>query len=182
MNSIQLSKIATFFILLSALLTTDVAGQSTRKDKRILTDSKKAKTTFIQTDPSMKNLFDHSYAYVIFPNVGKAGFGVGGASGNGTVFKQGKAIGSARLTQMNVGFQMGVQSYREVIFFETKESLDQFKENRLEVSAQVSAVIAASGASASAKYSNGILIFTHPKGGLMYEATVGGQTFSFKAY
>jgi lipid-binding SYLF domain-containing protein len=83
---------------------------------------------------------------------------------------------------VSVGFQFGGQAYREVIFFENKEALDRFKENKLEFSAQASAVAAKSGASANVKYRDGVMIFTQQKGGLMYEASVGGQKFSFTAF
>jgi lipid-binding SYLF domain-containing protein len=86
------------------------------------------------------------------------------------------------MTQATVGFQFGGQAYREVIFFEDKKTLDQFKENKIEFSAQVSAVAAKAGASGNVKYSSGILIFTQQKGGLMYEASVGGQKFKYTAY
>ena len=105
---------------------------------------------------------------------------IGGAAGNGVVFKNDDLIGMAKMTQLTIGFQWGGQAYREVIFFENSEALERFKENRLEFSAQASAVAVTSGASANAKYSDGVMIFTQTKGGLMYEASVGGQKFSFK--
>jgi lipid-binding SYLF domain-containing protein len=114
------------------------------------------------------------------PNVGKGGIGIGGAAGNGAVFKDGILIGMAKMTQVTIGFQWGGQAYREVIFFETKADLDRFKENRLELSAQASAVAVTAGASANAKYKNGVMIFTQAKGGLMYEASIGGQKFKFR--
>jgi lipid-binding SYLF domain-containing protein len=86
----------------------------------------------------------------------------------------------AKLTQLNIGFQAGGQAYREVIFFENEEVLNNFKEDKIQLSAQASAVAATEGASANAKYKNGVMIFTQVKGGLMYEASVGGQKFNFR--
>ncbi|MBL0152517.1 MAG: hypothetical protein IPP93_03115 [Chitinophagaceae bacterium] len=128
----------------------------------------------------MTSLFNSAYGYAIFPNVGKGGIGIGGAAGNGVVYEGGQLIGMAKMTQLTIGFQWGGQAYREVILFETKEDLDRFKENNVEFSAQASAVAVTAGASANAKYSNGVMIFTQTKGGLMYEATVGGQKFKFR--
>jgi len=130
----------------------------------------------------MQSLFDKSYGYVIFPNIGKGAIGIGGAAGNGTVFEKGTAIGSAKMKQVSVGFQFGGQVYREVIFFETKDALDHFKENKVEFTGQVSAVAAKSNASANAKYRDGVLVFTEGKNGLMLEASIGGQKFSYSAY
>ena len=144
-------------------------------------ESKTAKSAFIKTDESMKQLFGDAYAYVIFPNIGKGAVIVGGAEGNGTVFEKEKAIGTAKMVQVTVGAQVGGQSYREVIFFEDKAALDRFKENKIEFSSQVSAVAAKSGASATAKYRDGVAVFTDATGGLMAEASIGGQKFTYKS-
>ncbi len=169
------------FLAITLLISTLTASaQLSTKDKKIVDDSKAAKEEFIKADGLMKNLFDNAYAYVILPNVGKGGIGIGGAAGNGAVFQKGTLIGMAKMTQVTIGFQWGGQAYREVIFFETKADLDRFKENRLELSAQASAVAATAGASANVKYKDGVMIFTQAKGGLMYEASIGGQKFKFR--
>lgn len=168
---------AAFLFLIFSLST---AAQSSKKDKKIVSDALLAKEEFIKGDGLMKNLFQTAYAYMILPNVGKGGIGIGGAAGNGAVFKGSSLVGMAKMTQVTIGFQWGGQAYREVIFFESKADLDRFKENRLELSAQASAVAVTAGASANAKYSNGVMIFTQTKGGLMYEASIGGQKFNFR--
>lgn len=112
----------------------------------------------------MSSLFSSSYAYVIFPNVGKGGLGIGGAAGNGIVYRNGVAIGSAKMKQLTIGFQAGGQAYREVIFFESQNDLDRFKEDKFELSAQASAVAVTEGASANVKYREGVMIFTQTKG------------------
>ena len=168
-------------MLLFCGLTILTSAQSESKKSKVIADSKDAKAEFIKADKDLKGVFDKAYGYVIFPNVGKGGVGVGGAAGTGVAYQGGKQIGMAKLTQVSVGFQFGGQAYREVIFFENKDAMDRFKENRIELSAQVSAVAAASGASLNAKYVDGVMVFTMAKGGLMYEASVGGQKFKFEA-
>jgi lipid-binding SYLF domain-containing protein len=157
-----------------------VFGQSESKNNKIIADCSTAKSEFIKADGLMKALFDKSYGYVIFPNVGKGGIGIGGAAGNGVVYEQNVMVGMAKLSQVNIGFQAGGQAYREVIFFESKKDLDRFKSSKLEFSADVSAVAVKSGASANAKYTKGVMVFSMQKGGLMYEASVGGQEFKYK--
>jgi lipid-binding SYLF domain-containing protein len=166
-------------VLACALNVAPIFGQSTAKKNKIIADSQTAKAEFIKSDPLMKALFDKAYGYVIFPNVGKAGLGIGGAAGNGVVYQQGKRIGMAKLSQLSIGFQAGGQAYREVIFFETEKELERFKESRFEFSAQASAVAVTEGASANVKYTDGVMVFTMQKGGLMYEASIGGQKFKF---
>jgi lipid-binding SYLF domain-containing protein len=175
----------TLFLVLSGSMLVLLGGgttsfaQSASKKEKLIADSKAAKAEFLKTDPKMAGLFAKAYGYVILPNVGKGGIGVGGASGNGIVYERGKIAGTAHMAQVSIGFQLGGQAYREIIFFEAKKDLDRFKENRVEFSAQVSAVAAASGASANAKYVEGVMVFTMQKGGLMYEASVGGQKFKY---
>jgi lipid-binding SYLF domain-containing protein len=152
------------------------------KDQRIAADSRKAKSEFIKTDKLMQSLFNNAYAYVIFPNVGKAGAGVGGAAGNGVVYQKGGLIGSAKMKQLSIGLQMGGQLYSEVIFFESADALNKFKDGKFEFSGQASAVAVKAGASANVKYREGVMVFTRAKGGLMYEASLGGQKFNYKAF
>ena len=154
-------------------------AQTSSKDQKVVTDANEAKAAFIKADGPMSSIFSSAYAYVIFPNVGKGAIGIGGAAGNGAVYEGGNLIGMAKMKQASIGFQWGGQAYREVIFFETKAELDRFKENKFEFSAQASAVAVTAGASANMKYKDGVMIFSQTKGGLMYEASVGGQKFSF---
>ncbi len=157
----------------------NIDAQSEKKKDKIIADAAEAKEEFIKGDWQMKKHFSNAYGYVIFPNVGKGGIGIGGASGNGVVYESGTEIGMAKLSQLSIGFQWGGQAYREIIFFESKETMDRFKESKVELSAQASAVAVTAGASADAKYVEGVMIFTMQKGGLMYEASVGGQKFKF---
>lgn len=168
-----------FKILLLILFIWRSVHAQDEKQKQVIDDSKKAKSAFISKDKDMSRFFSNSHGYVIFPNVGKGGIGIGGASGNGSVYERGKLVGMAKMTQVSIGLQLGGQSYSEVVFFETAKEMKRFKENNIEFSAQVSAVAAASGASANAKYVEGVLVFTAQKGGLMYEASVGGQKFKY---
>ncbi len=135
---------------------------------------------FKARDPSMREFFDEGYGYAVFPSIGKRAIGVGGAYGTGVVFEQGKAIGYCDLTQGSIGFQLGGQAYSEIIFFERRSALSHFKTGNLEFAAQASAVAVTSGASADADYENGVVVFTASTGGLMFEASIGGQKFSYE--
>lgn len=181
MKKMNVLKMSVFSLLFTALLPATMLAQDDDHNK-LQADANNGRAKFIESDGLMQNLFDKSYGYVIFPNVGKGAIGVGGAAGNGIVYEQGKAVGHAKMKQVTVGFQFGGQSYREVIFFETKEALDQFKGGNFEFSGQASAVAVTKGASGNVKYRNGIMVFTQEKGGLMYEASIGGQKFDYKAF
>jgi len=172
--------VAISFLMSGLFASNSVLAQSDDKDDKIVADANEAKADFIKTDGLMKNLFDNSAGYVIFPNIGKGAIGIGGAAGNGAVFQNGTLIGMAKMTQGSIGFQFGGQAYREVIFFETEADLNRFKENKIEFSGQASAVAVTKGAAANIKYKDGVMIFSQIKGGLMYEASVGGQKFKYR--
>lgn len=139
--------------------------------------AQEAIAVFKEKDPSIQRFFDKSAGYVVIPTVGKAGLGVGGARGKGVLYENGAVTANVTLTQLSFGFQAGGQAYSEFIFFEDNDVLSNFKRGNYELGAQASAVAITAGASADAKFNSGMAIFTQAKGGLMYEASVGGQKF-----
>jgi len=139
-------------------------------------------TVFKKADAGISKFFEGAAGYAVFPSVAKGAIGVGGAGGSGVLFERGHAIGKASLAQVTIGLQLGGQVYSEVVFFETAAALTDFKKGNFALAAQVSAVAAAAGASANAKYANGVAVFTVAKGGLMYEASVGGQKFGYEPF
>jgi lipid-binding SYLF domain-containing protein len=132
-------------------------------------------------DSGLKKFFDEAAGYAIFPTVGKGAIGIGGAYGKGELYEGGKLAGYCDLTQVSIGFALGGQGYTELIFFEIKDDVDHFKSGNFAFAAQASAVALKSGVSANAKYENGVAVFTMSEAGLMYEASIGGQKFSYQA-
>ena len=136
---------------------------------------------FKEGDPGMQAWFREAYGYAVFPSVGKGGIGIGGARGKGLVYEQGQLVGKTTLTQVTIGLQLGGQAFSEVIFFKDKTAFDDFTRGNFEMGAQVSAVALTAGASADLAYNGGVAVVTATKGGLMYEASVGGQKFDYEA-
>ena len=130
----------------------------------------------------LKLYFKEAAGFAVFPNIAKAGLGFGGARGSGEVFEDGKVIGSTTVTQLSFGFQMGGQAFSQIIFFQNKRDLDRFTDGNFEFGASASAALITEGANASVDYNNGVAVMTFSKGGLMYEASIGGQKFTFKGY
>jgi lipid-binding SYLF domain-containing protein len=144
--------------------------------------------------------FANAYGYAVFPTIGKGGVVVGAAHGDGRVYEKGKYIGDTSMTQLSIGAQLGGQAYSMIIFFENKAALDTFTTGNFEFGADASAVAITAGADAkattagasasasltkdvattAASYYKGMRIYTVTKGGLMYEAALTGQKFSFK--
>lgn len=145
------------------------------------------------------SFFENSYGYAVFPTVGRAGIGIGGARGTGQVYVEGKHVGNSTMTQLTVGLQLGAQGYSMVVFFEDARAFEEFTSGTFEFSAQAKAVAITAGASARAStagssagasggrsdattvggFNRGLAMFTVVRGGLMYEASIGGARFNF---
>jgi lipid-binding SYLF domain-containing protein len=183
----QLNLRAIFFTLSLLLPATAVLADEYSDTKKLFEDA------------GASDMFESAYGYALFPTIGKAGFVVGGAYGKGRVYEQGKHIGDTSMTQATVGFQLGGSGFSQVVFFQDQRALSEFTKGNFEFSADASAVALTAAASASAKssgssagasggkkdattlggYHKGMATFTITKGGLMYEASIGGQKFSY---
>ena len=137
--------------------------------------------SFRNADPSLNDLLARSVGYAIFPDVGKAGFIAGGAYGRGEVFEGGRRIGYADVSKGSIGLQAGAQTFSQLIVFMRQAQLDELKGGKFAFAADASAVAIKAGAAAAADYSKGAIVFTQAKGGLMAEASIGGQNFSYQA-
>lgn len=156
------------------------AGEATAEREDRFREADRAVREFKDADASLKKFFESAYGYAVFPAITKGALGIGAAHGDeGVVYEQAKPIGWADVTQITIGAQAGGQSYAEIVFFEKKEDLDNFKRNNMEFSANASAVAVTAGAAATADYTEGVAVFTRPLGGLMFEASIGGQKFKF---
>ena len=151
---------------------------------------------------NLSSLLGSAYGYAVFPTIGKGGFGIGGAGGSGCVYAGGGQTGTSKMGQVTIGFQAGGQAFSQIILFEDKETFDKFTTGEFEFGAQASAVALTAAAQAeagtkgstaavgtsdeksggkAASYTNGMAVFTVAKGGLMYEASIGGQKFGYEA-
>jgi len=151
--------------------------------------------------PALAKFFEKSYGYAVFPTIGKAGFVVGGSYGKGQVYRGGKVTGKTSVVEGSIGFQLGGEAFSQIIFFQDKRAYDEFTSGNFEFGATAQAVVITAGAQAKAgtagmsagasagpktgvqaetEYVKGMATFVHSKGGLMYEASIGGQKFSFE--
>jgi lipid-binding SYLF domain-containing protein len=134
-----------------------------------------------QNDPSLRDVIQASAGYAVFPSIGKGAIGVGGAYGKGDVYQNGSVVGYCDMTQASIGAQLGGQDYAEILVFQNAEALSRFQNGTFSFDAQATAVAVKSGAGANAKFENGVAVFTMDEAGLMYEASVGGQSFAYQS-
>lgn len=178
-------KIRTLSALVLVSVPWAIAGCSTApksdQDRQALSSETRGTLDSMEAiDPTLRQLRSQSVGYAVFPNIGKAGFIGGGAYGRGEVFERGRMVGYADITQGTVGLQAGAQSYDELIVFLTQDQLDRFKRNQFAFSGNLSAVALSAGAAGAADHSKGVVVFIRSRGGLMAEASVGGQQFTFQ--
>lgn len=144
----------------------------------------------------MSEMMAEAYGYAVLPTIGKAGMGIGGAGGKGCVFAGGEHTGDVSMGQVTIGWQLGGQAYSELILFRSKDIYEEFTRGEFEFGADATAVALTYGAQAGAStqgasasagdtkgvgmWKRGMAVFTLAKGGLMYEASIGGQKYSFK--
>ena len=133
-------------------------------------------------NPGFDSIIRNAPGYAVFPTVGKGGMGIGGAYGRGIVYERGAPIGYTDVSQGTVGAQIGGQTYTQILVFEDAHALDRFQKGNYEFSAQATAVALQSGKGANAQFSDGVAIFTMAEKGLMAEAAVGGQKFSYEPF
>ena len=185
-------------ILICAALTAPpaTAGGDKNKDKHY-----NYAMRLFQHSPVVKPYFENAYGFAIFPTVGKGGFWIGAAYGGGRVYRRGTQTGTSELVQLSLGLQMGGQAFSEIIFFQDKRAYEEFTSGKFEFDASASVVAITAGAQASASttgnsagasagpatavqaktnYHKGMATFIQTKGGLMYQAAIGGQKFNFK--
>ena len=146
-----------------------------------------------------RQFFNKSYGYAVYPYVGKGGYFLGVAVGNGRVYRGGSYVGDSTMGQVTLGFTLGGEGYSQIVFFEDKHAFDEFTKGDFDFGVQANAVAITAGASAqagtggatasasgtqyhaanAAKYHQGVAMFTITKGGLMWDASLGGQFFNY---
>lgn len=174
------TRVARFCALAAGVLLSCSTAPSTEEGRDELIQ--KATATLREwnrLDPGVEEFARKGYGYALFPEVNKGGLVFGGAYGRGVVYEQGQHIGYADLTQGTFGLQAGGQTYSELIVFENKAALERFTQNRLDFSADATAVILKTGAAANARFIEGIGVIVRPIAGAMAEAAIGGQQLTY---
>lgn len=175
-------KIKNLIVTVVLTFVTAFTFAQNKDDVRVMKDAEKAIVSLKSMDIGLEKFFDTASGYVVFPNVGEGALIIGAAAGNGVVYTKGKAVGMAKMKKIDIGLQAGGEEYTQVIFFETQDALNEFKQGNLEFTAEAKAVIVDKGASKNANYNDGVVIFVKSKGGAMADLSVGGSKFSYSEF
>lgn len=174
--------LALVMTVMAGLLASCATAPASREDKaELITEATSRWQQMRTADPTLAALVQRSHGHALFPDVGKAGLGVGGAYGRGVVYERGQHIGYSDLTQGTVGVQVGGQSFSELVVFEHKAALDRFKAGQFGFAAGASAVVLKSGVATTPNFVDGVAVVVQPVGGVMVEAAIGGQQFTYQA-
>lgn len=188
-----MKKIILSFLALTLMISVGLAFADATEDAK----ADQATMKKFRASDVVQKFEKDAYGYAVFPTIGKGGVGIGGGYGKGRVYVGGKRVGTTSMTQLSIGFQLGGEAYSELIFFKDKRAYEEFTGGEFEFGAQAQAIAITSSAGAGAgttgstasantaqaktSYTKGMAVFIMGKGGLMYEASLGGQKFNFKA-
>jgi lipid-binding SYLF domain-containing protein len=177
MRNLILPLVSVGMVAFVAACATEPSNQAQRQ--ALVDNSQTTLKSMEAKDAGLADVVNQNYAYVVFPDIGKGGFGIGGAWGRGVVYEQGRMVGFAAVTEGSIGLTAGGQTYSELIVFKDPESYRKFQNGNFTFDAQASAVALKAGAAAAAQFRNGVMVFIHNQGGLMADASIGGQKISF---
>ena len=97
-------------------------------------------------NPAAKTLSEKAKAVLVFPEIVKGGFIVGGQYGEGALRKAGAASGYYSIASASFGLQAGAQSFAEALFFMSDEALSQLtKDKGFELGVDASVTVADTG-------------------------------------
>ena len=168
-----------FVALVFAACSTTPKTEGERLD--LANDVKRALAKAKSADPTLESFLNKATAYAVFPSIGKGGLIVGGAYGRGEVYANGTMAGYCDVSSVTLGAQIGGQSFTEIVVFEGETDYRSFKNGHLKFTAQVSAVALKEGSAAATNYRDGVAVFVMNPAGLMLEASIGGQQFSYQS-
>lgn len=151
--------------------------EGSKKRAELIGRAQAAIADFRASDPTLKTYFDEAHGYAVLPKVTKGGAGIGGARGKGVLFRSGAPAMKVYMSQFSIGAQIGGKTYSEIIFFRDARAYEAFLDDAFEFSAEAQAIAVREGAGARSSYDDGVAIFVRDKGGVMAEASVGGQRF-----
>ena len=141
-----------------------------------------AYTQLLRTSAAARALADQAVAVLVFPSIVKAGLGFGGQYGEGVLRRAGVSSGYYNIAAASFGFQIGAQSYSEILFFMTEDAVSTLNRmNGFELGADAGVTVANEGLAVDATSKTvlkPIVVFISGQQGLMAGATIEGSKIS----
>lgn len=150
-------------------------------DPELVRAAQETVQAFKASDPALGAYFKEAYGYVVFPTVGKGGLIIGAAHGRGVVFVKGTIAGKASITKVTIGAQVGGEAYSELMFFKDRATFERFKAGGAKFQANATATAGDASKQAATNWADGVAVFFKGKGGLIADASLGSQDFTFES-
>ena len=180
-RSIRMAKTTVACVVGAWLVAACGGAPETREGQAQLESEAEATlSAMIRKDPTLNDVLEEAYGYVVFPSVGSGGLVVGGSGGSGVVYQRGRPVGFATVREVDVGAIAGGQTYSELIVFSEPGPLERLQRGQFDLTANISATAVRSGAAAGTNFRDGTAVFVHDQQGLMADISVGGQSVSFE--
>lgn len=138
--------------------------------------------THFRQDERLRQYFDESVAYAVFPMSLRMGTGFGGGYGDGWLVENGELSGRCAMTQAFAGVNLGFTFFRQILFFQTQESLEAFKAGTFEFAGQGYLALGPWGKTLTPSYSAEVAIFSQNRFGLLFEGSVGAHRYDYRPF
>jgi len=140
----------------------------------------KALENLYKISPKALELSKRAKAILVFPDIIKAGIGIGGMYGEGVLYQDGNVSGYYNIVAGSYGMQFGAQSYAYAMFFMDKKSIDYLLKNNegWEVGTGPSVVLVDKGLSynsTNTTMNQSVYLFTFGQKGLMAGTGIQGS-------
>jgi lipid-binding SYLF domain-containing protein len=165
------------FLCLFATLAIPVSQAASRQETNA--EVQQAIKNFRKHSPAGAQLADKAAGMLVFPNVIKAGIGIGGEYGEGALLIRGKTAAYYSLASASIGFQLGAQARSQIVLFMNDKVLADFRASKgwqagVDGSVAV-ATLGAGGAIDTETAKAPIIGFIFSNKGLMYNLTFEGS-------
>ena len=167
-------------IVLSVCAAAGKPAMAKSGQTELVAKSRAALEELYAVSPEAKQLRERAQAILVFPDIFKAGFLLGGSGGKGVLFSpNGHVLGYYSVGSVSFGLQAGAQTFSEAMFLTTPESLEYIKStDGWSIGAGPSVVVMDKGAAedfSSTTLRSDVYAFVYGQEGVMGGIGVQGQ-------
>lgn len=169
-------------VLCGALLWLTSAGALAASKEEINAEVRQAVQNFYKHTSAGRDLAQKAAGMLVFPNVIKAGIGIGGEYGEGALLVRGKTVQYYSIAAASIGFQLGAQARSQIVLFMNENALASFRRSEgwtAGVDGSVAlATLGAGGSIDTETAKKPVIGFIFSGKGLMYNLTFEGSKIS----
>ncbi|MFT7461110.1 MAG: lipid-binding SYLF domain-containing protein [Planctomycetota bacterium] len=174
-NIREISKLLSFLFVCFVFNGTSHAASTTEIDIKTSASLENFKEEVLGAE----KFLEKAEGVLVFPDVVKAGFGIGGEYGEGSLLIKGKTVDYYSTAAVSIGFQFGAQFKTVMLIFLQKDALDNFRNSdgwEAGVDGSVALVKLGAGKDINTvNFAEPIVGFVFSNKGLMYNLTLEGS-------